>query len=121
MYKIIQDRSDNFWIGTQNGLYKINLQSKEIDVFQKELDYNHQLSGNLVYCVLEDSDGLIWVATASGLDVYNPLLKSMKHFHKTKNGLSDDFVITLCEDHHGQIWIGTSSYVNVFNKKDSVS
>jgi ligand-binding sensor domain-containing protein/signal transduction histidine kinase len=116
---IIQDKSSNYWIGTQNGLYKINLKKSNIEVFQKELDANHQISSNLVYCLLEDSDGLIWIATVSGLDVYNPLTKKIKHFRKAEKGLNDDFVISLCEDRHGQIWIGTSTYVNVFSKKDS--
>jgi len=116
---IIQDSSSNYWIGTQNGLYKINLKESTFEVFQKELDSHHQLSGNLIYCLLEDSDGLIWIATASGLDVYNPVTKEIKHFHKEENGLSDELIISLCEDSKGRIWIGTSTYLNVYTKKDS--
>ena len=116
---IIQDRSSNYWIGTQNGLYKINLHKPEVEVFQKELTGNNQLSANLVYCLLEDSEGLIWIATVSGLDVYNPVTKNIKHFRKEENGLSDDFVISLCEDSNGRIWIGTATYLNVYDKSDS--
>jgi ligand-binding sensor domain-containing protein/signal transduction histidine kinase len=116
---IIQDKSFNYWIGTQNGLYKINLEKSTVEVFQKELDRTHQLSANLVYDLLEDSDGLIWIATVGGLDVYNPVTKKINHFRKKENGLSDDFIITLCEDTKGKIWIGTATYVNVFNKRDS--
>jgi signal transduction histidine kinase len=116
---IIQDRSSNYWIGTQHGLYKINLNKSIVEVFKKELDIHHQLSGNLIYCLLEDSDGLIWIATVSGLDVYNPGTKKIKHFRKEEKGLSDDFIISLCEDGKGRIWIGTSTYVNMFYKKDS--
>lgn len=116
IYMIIQDRSSNYWIGTQNGLYKINLEKSILEVFQKELDINHQLSSNLVYCLLEDSDGLIWIAMVSGLDVYNPVTNKIKHFRKEEKGLSDDFIISLCEDRQGRIWIGTSTYVNVYKK-----
>ncbi len=117
---IIQDKSSNYWIGTQNGLYKINLQTSDVEIFQKELTIkDQQISANLVYCILEDSEGLIWIATVGGLDVYNPLTGKMNHFNKERNGLSDDFVITLCEDAKGRIWIGTSTYVNVYDKKDS--
>lgn len=119
IYMIIQDRSSNYWIGTQNGLYKINLEKSNIEVFQSELDLNHQLSANLVYCLLEDSEGLIWIATVSGLDMYNPVTKEIKHFRKEEKGLSDDFIVSLCEDNKGRIWIGTSTYVNMYNKKDS--
>jgi len=120
VYMIIQDKALNYWIGTHNGLYKINREMTEAEVFQKELsDENRQISANLVYCMLEDSEGLIWIATIGGLDVYNPTTKKMNHFNKEKNGLSDDFVITLCEDAKGRIWIGTSTYINVFDKRDS--
>ena len=116
---IIQDESFNYWIGTQNGLYKINLEKSTVEVFQKELDKTHQLSANLVYDLLEDSDGLIWIATVGGLDVYNPASKKINHFRKKEKGLSDDFIITLCEDTKDRIWIGTATYVNVFSKSDS--
>jgi sugar lactone lactonase YvrE len=116
---IIQDRNSNYWIGTQNGLYKINREKSFVEVFQKELDTDHHLSANLVYCLLQDSEGLIWIATVSGLDVYNPSTKKITHYNKEENGLSDDFVIALCEDSKGSIWIGTATYINVYNKKDS--
>jgi len=116
---IIQDRYSNYWIGTQNGLYKINHKKTTIEEFKKELDPSHQLSANLVYCLLEDTEGLVWIATVNGLDVYNPVTKKIKHFSKQEKGLSDNFIISLCEDRKGNIWIGTSAYVNVFHKKDS--
>lgn len=116
---IIQDKSFNYWIGTQNGLYRIDLKKSMVEVFQEELEADHQLSGNLIYCLLEDSEGLIWIATVSGLDVFNPATGKIKHFRKEENGLSDDFIISLCEDNKGRIWIGTSTYVNRYDKKDS--
>ncbi len=119
IYMIIQDRYSNYWIATQNGLYKINLINSTVEIFQKELDEKHQLSANLVYCILEDSEGLIWIATVGGLDVYNPSTKEIKHFRIEEIGLSEDLIISLCEDALGQIWIGTSAYVNKYNKKDS--
>ncbi|MCY1719455.1 ATP-binding protein [Prolixibacteraceae bacterium Z1-6] len=119
IYSIIQDSTKNYWIGTQNGLYKINLEKSTIEVFQKELDENHRLSANLVYCLLADSEGLIWIATVNGLQVYNPETKTIQYFSKEKNGMSDNFIVSLCEDSQGRIWIGTATYVNVYNKEDS--
>ncbi|HWS00715.1 MAG TPA: two-component regulator propeller domain-containing protein [Prolixibacteraceae bacterium] len=119
IYMIIQDRASNYWIGTQNGLYKINLKTSEVEVFSKEQSGRHQLSANLVYYLLEDSDGLIWIATVGGLDVYNPATQKIRHYAKGEKGLSDDFIITLCEDSKRRIWIGTDTYVNVFDKADS--
>ncbi len=116
---IIRDKTSNYWIGTQNGLYLVSSDKKSVTAFQEELDENHRLSANLVYCLLEDSDGLIWIATVGGLDMYNPATKKITHYNKGKGGLSDDFIITLCEDGKNRIWIGTATFVNVFDKTDS--
>jgi ligand-binding sensor domain-containing protein/signal transduction histidine kinase len=119
IYMVIQDRDSNYWIATQNGLFKINLKKSTLEVFRKELDERHRLSENLIYHLLEDSDGLIWIGTVGGLDVYHPDTKKIDHYKKGDKGLSDDFIITMCEDSRKRIWVGTATYVNVFDKKDS--
>ncbi len=119
IYMIIQDRASNYWIATQNGLLKINLKKSTVEVFRKELDENHRLSENLVYYLLEDSDGLIWIGTVGGLDLYQPGTQKISHYKKGDKGLSDDFIVSLCEDSRKRIWVGTDTYVNVFDKKDS--
>ncbi len=122
IYSIIQDKAGNYWIGTQTGLFKINLTIFTTELFQKEAEESHKISSNLIYCLLEDRDGLIWIATLDGLDVYHPKSGEITHYKKSKsstNSLCDNFVISLCEDHKGNIWIGTSTYVNEFVKKDS--
>lgn len=120
IFMIIRDRSSNYWIGTQNGLYKINLEKSTVEIFQKEMkEDNFQLSANLIYCLLEDSEGLIWIATVGGLDMYDPKTKKIKHFERKEKGLSDDLIISLCEDSKGRIWIGTGTYINIYNKEDS--
>jgi len=121
--KIIQDHKGNYWIATQNGLYRVDLTGSTFERFYKESAEDHRLCGNLVYSVLEDRDGMIWIATLNGLDLYNPASGKMTHYQKVQgsaNSLSDNFVISLCEDHNGNIWIGTGSSVNAFMKKDSV-
>lgn len=117
IYKIIQDKRNRYWIGTSNGLYRIDLEKSKVDVFQQQLEGNRNISANLVYSILEDSDGLIWIATISGLDVYNPFVDKIKHHNKTEEGLTSDFVISLCEDSLKRIWIGTNAAINIFDKE----
>jgi signal transduction histidine kinase/ligand-binding sensor domain-containing protein len=122
IYMIIRGRDGSYWIGTQNGLYRIGPVRKTIEVFTAGAAERLRISGNQVFCLLEDREGLIWIATLSGLDVYNPKTKKLKHYLKdpgNANSLCDNFVTSLCEDHNGDIWIGTNSYLNKFNKHDS--
>lgn len=119
IYKIIQDRRQRYWIGTQNGVYLIDLNMNTVEVFRKELENGHHISGNLIYDLMEDSEGLIWIGTVSGLDVYHPENKTIRHLDKNSTGLTDDFIIALREDQYGKIWIGTTTFLNIYNKTDS--
>jgi signal transduction histidine kinase/ligand-binding sensor domain-containing protein len=122
IFMMIQDRKKDYWVATQDGLYKKSHTGSQMEWFHSRAANDHRISGNLVYGVLEDKDGFIWVATTEGLDILNPVSANIKHFKKTEgliNSLSDDFITALCEDHKGDIWIGTSTYVDKFSKKDS--
>ena len=122
IYMIIRSRDHSYWIGTQNGLYRVNPDNNEFEIFTVQGPANQRISGNQIFCLLEDRDGLIWIATLSGLDVYNPRTKKTEHYKKdpgNANSLCDNFVTALCEDHKGDIWIGTNSYLNKFRKHDS--
>lgn len=68
------------------------------------------LSQSTVNCILQDRDGLIWIGTQNGLNLYDGY-----HFTYYLNqisdstSLSDNYVLSICEDQNGTIWIGTMS------------
>lgn len=118
---VIAGRDGSYWIGTQSGLYRILPGWSATEVFTADSPPHHRIGGNLIYCIREDHEGKIWIATLNGLDVYDPVSLKMTHFRKneSKNSLCDNFVISLCEDENGDMWIGTGSYVNKYVRKDS--
>ncbi|AHW61911.1 Signal transduction histidine kinase [Draconibacterium orientale] len=116
IYHIIQDKNDRYWIGTSVGVYLVNKNSHETIRFGQQENGSRKISSNLVYTLLEDSDGLIWMATIGGLDVYNPATDKLIHYNKAEGQLSSDFVISLCEDKRQRIWIGTNAALNIFDK-----
>lgn len=121
IFMIIMGRDGSYWIATQIGLYRIMPDWSRTEIFMADGLSHHRIGGNMIYCVKEDREGCIWIATINGLDVYNPKIEKMKHFRRTNapNSLADNFIISLCEDSHGDMWIGTGAYVNKFVKKDS--
>lgn len=121
IFMMMQDSKGNYWIATQDGLFKTAAGSAP-ERFHLTAPPRYRISANLVYGVIEDREGLIWIATTEGLDVFDPATLQMKHFRKeiTKNSLTDSYITVLCEDHNGEIWIGTSSYVNKYSKKEAV-
>ncbi|MCG2591084.1 ligand-binding sensor domain-containing protein, partial [Rhodohalobacter sulfatireducens] len=67
---IFEDSQNNLWIGTHStGLIHFKPTSEE---FTRYTTYNSAISGNNVDCILESSDGSIWMGTDRGLTHLNP-------------------------------------------------
>ena len=59
------------------------------------------LPSNTIYDLLEDRNGVLWIATDKGVSVYDGVV--FKNY-TTDNGLIDNDVIDLLEDSLGRIW-----------------
>ncbi|MCB9015910.1 MAG: hypothetical protein H6541_08965 [Lentimicrobiaceae bacterium] len=117
---MMQDRHENFWIATNDGIYKLYRNGKPAEHFYTDAPADHQISAGLVYAVLEDREGDIWIGTINGLDMMDAETGDITHFKKDESkagSLSDNFVTALCQDVHGDIWVGTNSYVNRYSKE----
>ncbi len=67
------------------------------------------LSSNWINDVYRDSNGLIWIATNVGLNIYDGYqIKIYLHNTKDKHSIPTNQVQKIFEDSKGQIWIGTS-------------
>lgn len=76
------------------------------------------LPSKIVNCILQDSEGYIWLGTSEGLCRYDGYsIKTFKSSHQNPYLLKDDMVVSLAEDGNGLLWIGTISGMNVYNKK----
>jgi ligand-binding sensor domain-containing protein len=72
------------------------------------------LSQNSVYCLLQDTQGFIWIGTWDGLNKYDGYDFVI---YNTENGLSNPTINTLCEDDEKNIWIGTDNGLNLLDRK----
>lgn len=110
LYKIIADQDGNLWYGSEeNGLSKFNPSSGELQKYGHRDGDRHSISSNQVLDVLQDSNGLIWVATASGLDLYRPKTNDFSRFTNQNSNLPADRVISLFQSKEGKYWVGTGS------------
>lgn len=64
------------------------------------------LASSVVYDILQDSKGFIWLATDAGLCKFNGTYFTT---YTTREGLSDNDVLNLYEDSKGRIWLLTFS------------
>ena len=113
---------DELWIGTENGLNRYNMKSKDVRRYLHDSSDAKTLAFKVVTDVFLDSSGRMWVATwAGGLNLYNPIKDTFRRFTPTdKSGsLSSPFAWCLEEDNEGNIWVGTTEFggINVLDTK----
>lgn len=114
-----EDSKNQLWIGTgKDGLYVISPDRTSFRQFSKNIQSPNSLSDNLVHRVVEDSNGIIWVATLNGLNRYREQSGDfLRYLHdpKDNNSLSDNSVKNILEDSNGTLWLTTDSGLNKFD------
>jgi ligand-binding sensor domain-containing protein/signal transduction histidine kinase len=76
------DRSGTMWVGTQNGLNKLDPNGASFTIFTQR----DGLPGNAVGCVLEDDHDNLWMSTNNGVARFNAERKVFTNF-STADGL----------------------------------
>jgi signal transduction histidine kinase/DNA-binding response OmpR family regulator/ligand-binding sensor domain-containing protein len=77
------------------------------------------LSQGMIFDILQDKEGFIWVATKNGLNRYDGYsFKVFSNDPYNAYSLSSNTIIKLFEDSKGRIWVGTEDAgLNVYDKK----
>lgn len=89
------DNRGNLWIGTSQGLFCYNGQTKQIKNFTST---NSQLPEGNVYEVSFDSTGKGWIATETGMCIYDPASQSLRSNVFPEGFVHKDKVRTIYED-----------------------
>ncbi|MDW7690245.1 two-component regulator propeller domain-containing protein [Flammeovirgaceae bacterium SG7u.111] len=108
-------RNGNMFIATSVGVifYDMNRQQYINHPFYDNKE-PLRISNNLVNDVFEDSRGLLWIATRSGLNLIDPNTDQVTMFEEV-NGLSTDIINCIEEDDEKAIWISKSSGLSQIN------
>ncbi len=116
---IFQDTDETIWIGTEG--YGLNYFNPERDFFHSLLPGSYQsptLPDNWCRAFSEDKQGQWWLATATGVSVYNPTTDSYINFQNkegSKKVLHSNSVRSVLCASDGTIWIGTADGLNRFH------
>lgn len=106
---------NTLWIGTmQSGFVRA---VKEGDTFRFEAfrSGNAGLTDDNIRAVLEDRDGIVWIATQRGLNRYDPVTGQLSTYLFSRvndKTINDNVVNCLLEDKAGNLWIGTNTGLN---------
>ncbi|HRG11609.1 MAG TPA: two-component regulator propeller domain-containing protein, partial [Cyclobacteriaceae bacterium] len=72
-----------------------------------QLHEEQSLSQSSINCILQDSEGYLWIGTWSGLIRYDGYTTTVFHSENQPGKLQSNKILTLYEDHSGFLWIGT--------------
>ena len=111
------DQSGSLWIGTQGG--GLNLlqslgENQESTTFKHYSELNG-LPNNVVYGILPDDDGNLWMSTNRGLAKFNPASESFETFQDTDGLQADEFNLGASfRSKDGELLFGGVNGFNVF-------
>ncbi|WP_374164046.1 two-component regulator propeller domain-containing protein [Arcticibacter sp. MXS-1] len=107
---IARGEKDEYWIGTESGIYIYNQATNTSRNLRKEAGNPYSLADNAVYTVCRDNNGGMWAGTFfGGVSYYskeNARFKKYFPLHDA-NSISGEVVREICSDNKGNLWIGT--------------
>jgi len=117
---MLVDDNNILWIGTTNGLNKMDLATEKITWYKQDSTNPNSLSHNYVNTIFKNSADILWIGTKGGLNEMNLKDGSFRsYFQKPGNKLSDaDNIQSINEDHFGKLWIGTWNGLFHFNQEN---
>jgi ligand-binding sensor domain-containing protein len=107
---LYEDTEGNIWVGTSDGVFQINRDSKII------LQHKH-VPDNLVRTVIKDKKGQIWIGSfGGGIFLYSSKWELLKEFNTYQNFPSNT-INQIFEDSKGYIWAATGEGLVQFDNK----
>ncbi len=119
---LYEDREGRLWIGTfTHGLSRLvkapgNASGPPQFVrYENNPDDPNSLIHDTVLMLHQDEQGALWIATAGGLDRFDPTTETFTHYSE-KDGLPNDVIYAVLEDDAGNLWLSTNRGLSRFNR-----
>ena len=98
-------------VGTREGFYCFNEKEKKI----KRYTTANGLPNNVVYGILEDTFGRLWVSTNRGISCFNPETEKFRNFTESDGLQSNQFnTSSFCRTSNGQMYFGGINGITTF-------
>ncbi len=115
----LKKKDQNLWMGTFNGLVKLNLNNFEIKRYLFGNDHVMQDMSNNILSLCFDRHDHFWIGTTFGLYLFDDDNQTLTSFHParlTKYDKKDyDNIISINEGGRNNLWIASSKYIFEFD------
>ena len=116
---LLEDRDGEIWCGTFGaGLFRFKPESGVYQVYAASSGNKGALKTNVVRALLQDSAGVLWVGTDSGLHRYLPGEDAFESFTTTGKDEQDHghFIRGMAFDRDQNIWLAHSKGISRFDR-----
>ncbi len=107
---LCEDKYGNIWVGTWNGVFKIEPSNGKVTRYQPHPSVPGNEWKNNILSLHEDRFGFIWIGTSDGLNRLDPDRKKFvcfTHNDSDPSSLLHNSVSAIYEDKNGALWLGT--------------
>ncbi|TLX76471.1 helix-turn-helix domain-containing protein [Labilibacter sediminis] len=109
---------NHIFAGTNKGLFKIDISSKEFQTFYVTKDKYKSPSNNTIKSIGPYINGKIPLGTDFGFNLFSPFERTFEHFFYQPNNIrsiSNNVIKCTYIDASGTMWIGTNNGINIFD------
>ena len=116
IFSINKDKNNNLWLGTDSGLYGVNLKTKKNKYYT---DKNESTKDwGKIYSILFDDENNMWVGTEDNglkkIDMTTNKIQSFFADEKNDNKLKSNSIRKILQDSSGDIWIATEKGISKY-------
>ncbi len=117
IYETSNKSGKTIWVGTSEGLSYMQIS----DTLSLPGKFDHffiedGLPGNVIYAILEDNSGNLWLSSNQGLSKLNPRTKTFKNYDRSDGLQSNEFNAGAClKLKNGQLLFGGINGFNIFH------
>jgi ligand-binding sensor domain-containing protein/signal transduction histidine kinase/DNA-binding response OmpR family regulator len=108
--EFMQLTENEYWIGTETGIYIYNTTGRKSYRLKKEYDNNYSISDNVITTFCKDREGGLWIGTYfGGLNYYPKQFTTFEKYFPSYSApsISGNAIHEICKDHYGNLWVGT--------------
>jgi len=116
VYGILEDTEKNMWFATEGGgLVKVNADGKILKKFTQK----HGLPSNVLFGILEDNIGNLWIGSLKGLICFHIKTEKIKVYTRANGLITDQFNYrSAYKDEKGMMYFGSVAGMIAFDPKE---
>lgn len=117
---VINDAQNNLWVGTLEGLVRIDPTREKIDIFLEEDKIPANSQRNEIMSILKGPRESMWLGTHGGGLIYFDHEMGEMRYYTMEDGLPSNLIYGVLYDEDGHLWLTTEKGLVHFDPEEEV-